>query len=183
MIVGVYLAAGLSRRFGGDKLLHPLGGIPMFSHSLHHCLASSLPEIRIVIGPRPDKVEDIIRNHHPGDHRLTFAVNESPGRGMASSLRAGFRSLSGACEGAMVLLADMPLVTAEIIDTLIETFEKKDCIVIPECDGELRHPRIIPARLFDEFIQLKDNESGATVVDAFGDLPAATKEVLAKLGL
>lgn len=166
MIAGLFLAAGLGRRFGSDKLLQPLGSMPLFSHGLHHCLASSMPDIRVIIGPRPSKIEDIIRGHHPGDPRISFVVNDDPGRGLASSLRVGFRSLRGVCDGAMVLLADMPLITAEIIDTLIESFEKSNGIVIPECDGELRHPRVIPARYFDEFIQLKDEETGARVIES-----------------
>jgi molybdenum cofactor cytidylyltransferase len=169
MIAALYLAAGLGRRFGGDKLLHEVGGMPLFSHGLHHCLASSLPDIRVVIGPRPSKIEDIIRGHHPDDPRISFVVNDDPSRGLVSSLRVGIRSLRGVCDGAMVVLADMPLVTGQIIDALIERFEKTNGIVIPESSGELRHPRVIPARYFDEIIQLSDGGSGADVIGAHAD--------------
>lgn len=166
MIAGLYMTAGFGRRFGGEKLLHEVGGMPLFSHGLHHCLASTLPDIRVVIGPRPSKIEDIIRGHHPDDPRISFVVNEKPDRGLASSLRVGFRSLRDACDGAMVILADMPLVTGQIIDALIERFEKTNGIVIPESGGELHHPRVIPARYFDEFIQLPDGGTGADVIGA-----------------
>ena len=166
MIAGLYLAAGSGRRFGSNKLLQPVGGQPLFSHGLHHCLKSQLTEIQVVIGPRPSGVENEIRKHHGVEPRLKFVVNNDPARGMVSSLRAGFRSVRDTRDGAMVLLADMPLVTADIIDALIESFEKTGGIVIPECDGILCHPRVIPARLFDDFIQLGDDESGAKIIEA-----------------
>lgn len=169
MIAGLYLAAGLGRRFGGDKLLHEVGGQPLFSHSLHHCLSSTLPEVWVVTGPRPSKLEEVIRKRHAGDPKLNFLENADPERGLVSSLRIGLEAVKDGCAGAMVLLADMPLVTADIIDTLIEAFEKSGGIVIPECDGELRHPRIIPARLFDEFLTLGDDRTGADIIAAHRD--------------
>ena len=68
----------------------------------------------------------------------------------------------------MVLLADMPLVTAIMINELIGAFERRPSIVIPMCGGRPRHPRIIPAGLFPEFLELADDEKGTNVIDKHG---------------
>jgi molybdenum cofactor cytidylyltransferase len=165
MIAGIYLAAGESRRFGGEKLLYSLEGMPLFWYGLSQCVASKLPEIRVVVGTGAAELESEIERLFPGEPKLRIDRNHDPGRGMMSSLKTGLRSVEGRFEGAMVLLADMPLVTAAMINELIAAFEKDRKITIPECDGELRHPRIIPKRYFAEFLALGDDERGTAVLD------------------
>ncbi len=167
MITGLYLAAGLGRRFGGDKLLHPIQGKPLFCYSLDQCLGSRLTDIRVLTGAPPSRLQDEIKKRYHGETRIKLVTNHDPARGMASSLRAGIRAVRGSCDGIMVLLADMPRVTAGIMDTLVEEFEKNPGIIIPECGGKLRHPRVIPEVLFEQFLQLGDGEKGATVIDRF----------------
>jgi CTP:molybdopterin cytidylyltransferase MocA len=52
-----------------------------------------------------------------------------------------------------------------MINELIDAFARRPSIVIPECGGELRHPRVIPARLFPEFLELADGDKGTKVID------------------
>lgn len=165
MIAGIFLAAGESTRFGGEKLLYCLEGIPLFYYGLSQCVASKLSEIRVVVGPGATRLENEIDQHFGGEKKLRVDRNDSPGRGMMSSIKTGLRQVAGRCDGAMVLLADMPLVTAAMIDELIAVFEREWKIVIPECEGELQHPRVIPQRLFPEFAELGDDEKGTAVID------------------
>jgi molybdenum cofactor cytidylyltransferase len=164
MIAGIFLAAGESRRFGGDKLLAEIGGEPLVYFSLTQCVASRLGEIRAVVEP-DSPVEREVTRLFGQEARVRVDRNEDPARGMMSSLKTGLRALEGPCDGAMILLADMPLVTAIMINGLIDAFEERPVIVIPECGGELRHPRLIPAGLFQEFLELDDDEKGTRVID------------------
>jgi len=165
MITGIFLAAGQSRRFGRHKLLVEVGGRPLVCHSLKNCVASRLSEVIVVLGAESGKMEEAIGLFLSETGKVKTIVNKDPGRGMMSSLKMGIRSVDPGCSGAMVLLADMPLVTPDIIDRLIAAFEEKDGIIIPECESELYHPRILPARLFPDFLRLADSDKGTTVLD------------------
>jgi molybdenum cofactor cytidylyltransferase len=171
VIAGIFLAAGEGRRFGGGKLLHPVAGIPLYYMGLSQAAASRLDEIRVVTGPETIDLErDIAERHFPGaagETRIHVDHNRDASRGMMSSLKTGLAAVDGRCDAAMVLLADMPLITAIMINELIGVFEKNPSIVIPECAGRLRHPRVIPARLFPEFMELADDEKGTKIIDKY----------------
>jgi molybdenum cofactor cytidylyltransferase len=169
VIAGVYLAAGLSTRFGADKLLHDLVGMPLYSLALSQAAASRLVEVRVVVGPEAADLERDIAGRFADEGKIGVESNESAARGMMSSVKTGLRALEGRCDGAMVLLADMPLVTAIMINELIDAFARGPSIVIAECEGELRHPRVIPSRLFPEFLGLADDEKGTKVIDKHKD--------------
>lgn len=165
MIIGIFLAAGESRRFGSNKLLYQIGGEPLVCFGLSQCATSRLPEIRVVVGTDTPDVEREINRRFKKDLKIQIDRNENPARGMMSSLKTGLQQVEGRCDGAMVLLADMPLITAIMINELIDAFEKHNAIVAPECGGELRHPRVIPKRLFPEFLELGDDEKGKVIIE------------------
>lgn len=166
MIAGVYLAAGEGSRFGGGKLLHEVACAPLYSLGLSQAVASGLDEIRVVLGPESADLERDIQVRFEGEEKIRLERNpHGAARGMMSSLKVGLRAVEGRYDGAMVLLADMPLVTAIMVNELIGAFAKRPSIVIAECGGRLRHPRIIPARLFPEFLELADDEKGTRVID------------------
>jgi len=165
MVEGIFLAAGSGSRFGANKLLLDLGGRPLFSYALGNCLDSRIQLVHVVLGALREEMEEAIERLFPGERRMELVVNERYELGMMSSLKGGMRSLDPSCRGAVILLADMPLVTADIIDRLIDAFEEKDAITIPVCKGEQYHPRILPARLFPEFMALRDDEKGTGVLD------------------
>jgi len=165
MITGILLAAGKSHRFGRNKLLVKVGAIPLICHSLKNCVASQLPEVTVVLGSRSEEMEEAIGRFLSETGKVKTIVNEDHERGMMSSLKMGIRSVDPGCSGAMVLLADMPLVTPDIIDRLIEVFEENDRIIIPECEGTLYHPRILPARIFPDFLRLADTDKGTKVLE------------------
>jgi molybdenum cofactor cytidylyltransferase len=169
MITGVFLAAGQSTRFGSDKLLHELDGRPLVAHGLAAAINSRLDEIVVVVGSDASLLENAIRDVPAGRDRIRIVRNDHAERGMMSSLKSGLRAVPKTSAGAMVILADMPFVTSELIDNLIERFEDTNGIVIPECDGVFCHPRVIPKRLFSEFFDLEDGGKGQAVIDRHSD--------------
>jgi molybdenum cofactor cytidylyltransferase len=169
VIAGVYLAAGLSTRFGGDKLLRDLVGVPLYALGLEQAAASRLAEVRVVVGPEAAALERDVATRFAHEPKIAVERNDLAAAGMMSSVKCGLRAVAGRCEGAMVLLADMPLVTAIMINELIDAFARGPSIVLAECDGEPRHPRIIPSRLFPEFMELADDEKGTKIIDRHRD--------------
>jgi molybdenum cofactor cytidylyltransferase len=167
MIAGIFLAAGRSLRFGENKLLLEVDDKPLLYYSLKSCVDSLLPAVYVVLGAHSKELEQVIGKYFTETLKISITVNEDHERGMMSSLKKGIRALDPCYRGAMVLLADMPLVTPYIINHLIGQFEEKDEIIIPECLGELYHPRIIPERTFPDFLRLDDNEKGTRILEEY----------------
>jgi molybdenum cofactor cytidylyltransferase len=165
MIAGILLAAGRGRRSGSNKLLMSVGGWPLVARCVRNCLASRLPRLHVVVGTGDVDVEEAVRRAAGDDTRIHIVRKREPDQGMMGSLKMGIRSLADPCRAMMVLLADMPLVTAQIIDNLLDAFDRHARIIVPECEGEVFHPRIIPARFFPEFLRLDDDDRGTHVLD------------------
>lgn len=166
MISGILLAAGKGRRFGSQKLLEPLGGRPLVCRTVGVCLESRLDDI-VVVTASDGAVAAEVRARFPGAPRLSYAVNRSPERGLVSTLKTGLAALGADVEAAMVIHADMPMVPPNLIDDLVIEYAWHGGIVIPECRGQWRHPRIIPRGLFDDFIALDDGEKGTVVIERY----------------
>jgi len=169
MVSGLYLAAGKGERFGAGKSLHEVNGRPLFCHGLAACVASRLDEICVVTGDDPAAIDAAIGRFFPGETRIRVLVNRKAEAGMMSSIKTGLESLADTCDGAMILLADMPLMTGAIIDQLLHLFEQRHEIVVPEHDGVARHPRILPRSVFPEFLALGDDEKGMGILEQHRD--------------
>ncbi|MDQ2992331.1 MAG: nucleotidyltransferase family protein [Candidatus Eremiobacteraeota bacterium] len=126
MTTAVILAAGTGARFGGQKLLASVDGIPMLALVLH--AVSHLP-IVVVAGP------DL---SHAVGANVRFIENTAPDRGMAHSLRLAHAATSEG-DALLVLLADMPYMTTAIVDTILAAAGSAD-ICYPIRDGVGGHP-------------------------------------------
>lgn len=169
MIAGVLLAAGHGSRFGSDKRLHDVAGRPLISYALNAAVNARLGRTYVVLGPHDAEVKDAITSSLSDSSMLCFVENNQPQLGMMSSLKAALTQLPQQHEAAMVIHADMPLVTCRLVNRLIEAFERSDAIVLPRCDGRWQHPRVIPRWLFGEFLSLADNERGTGILDRHPD--------------
>jgi molybdenum cofactor cytidylyltransferase len=105
MIAAIVLAAGSSTRFGSDKRLHPIGGMPMARLAVIAALAAGLEPVIVVSRPNDTALAAALAGTG-----AWLVANADPSRGSRSSLRAGLAAVPAASSGAVVLLADMPLV-------------------------------------------------------------------------
>lgn len=162
-VAGVILAAGCGRRMGDrnglPKQLLPFKGLPLLSHVIHHAQASRLAPICLVLGHRAAEVraqvelcgvEVVVNAHHEG--------------GQAGSLIAGLKRVASRCTAVMFLLGDQPLISAALIDRLIEAYgQKAAAITLPTFEGRRGNPVIVAASLFPELRQLS-GDTGARVL-------------------
>lgn len=150
MISAILLAAGESRRMGDFKQLLMLDGKTFVEHCADTLLASRVDEIVIVTGHREQEVRLAI-----GGRSVSFAHNPDYGRGMASSIKCGVQAVSKTAVACVVALVDQPLITSELIDRLIDTFEKtRPLIVIPTFDGRNGHPILFDLSLREEVLNM-----------------------------
>ncbi len=158
-LCAVLLAAGASRRFGGDnKLLADIGGTPLVRRVAEQLLGSRVTGVIVVTGFEGDKVRGSLAGLD-----IQFVENTDYAEGLASSLRCGVAALPKGVAGAMIVLADMPGITTALIDRLIGVFEKEACakIVFPTREsGAQGNPVIWPSRFFKE-IQSLSGDTGA----------------------
>lgn len=123
-IAAVVLAAGESRRMGrANKLTLPIEGTPMVARVvdvLHHSRAG---RIIVVTGHEPERIEKALERRD-----ATIVHNPDHAEGIASSIRAGVEAVGEDVDGVLIALGDMPWVTSEVIDKLIDAFT---------ADGEL----------------------------------------------
>lgn len=116
-VAGVILAAGLSTRFGAQKLTTPLAGRPLGHLAIAAARASRLG--RVVLVTRPELAEQLAAPF-PG---LEVVLNHNAQEGQASSLRLGLAALGSAHSHVLFLLADQPLLTPALISSFVEAAE------------------------------------------------------------
>ncbi len=159
-VVAILLAAGSSTRFGGEKLLAPWRGRPLYEHALDALLASpAVAETIVVLQPGFAAP--------PARPRCRFVVNPDHAEGMGASLRAGVRAAPGDAEVFLVALADMPRITPALIASLIACpAVVGKPIVVPVCGGRRGHPVLIRAGLRETLLAVTGDVGAREIIRA-----------------
>lgn len=156
----VLLAAGLGSRFGSEpKLLAFLDGKPLVRHAAEAALGAGPRPIVAVLGAHAEAVRAAFAGLP-----LTCVENPHFRAGLAGSLRAGLSALPPTCAAAVVLLGDMPLVTAGHIDRLAAAFagaRAEPAAVIPVQDGRRGNPVLLNLRSLGPEIARLSGDHGA----------------------
>jgi molybdenum cofactor cytidylyltransferase len=156
-IACVVLAAGRSTRMGAaNKLLAEVWGKPMVRIVVETALASAAQPVLVVTGHQAAEVRVALVGLN-----VTLCANPDYAMGLSSSLKAGIRAVPPSCAGALVLLGDMPRITAAHIDALVAAFASEGAgIVVPTYLGQRGNPVLWSAKYFDEILQL-EGDTGA----------------------
>ncbi|MFV0277296.1 MAG: NTP transferase domain-containing protein [Parahaliea sp.] len=147
------LAAGLSRRFGGDKRFARLpDGGTVLVRCIEHIQAAGLPLVACL---RPQD--------EPGQRclaELGVALQLCPGAsdGMGTTLAQGIVAAQD-WDAALVALADMPFVSAATFRA-VAAAAGPEHIAVPFCEGRHGHPVAVGARYFGELAALS-GDAGA----------------------
>ncbi|WP_303830627.1 nucleotidyltransferase family protein [Asticcacaulis taihuensis] len=135
----VVLAAGASRRFGeDDKLCADLDGKAVISHVLDGLAVLDLGEVLVVV-----------RAPMEG---MNYIVNLRLEAGMGHSLALGVAALKP-CDGAFIVLADMPLIVPDLYREMADALPGHD-IVVPVHNGQNGHPVLFSFTCFDDLRRL-----------------------------
>ncbi len=110
----ILLAAGNSSRMGSPKQLLDFHGEPLIRVTARHALEAGYSPVVIVTGALQGEVEEALTGM-PVD----FVDNPQWELGMGTSIQAGLRALTDPeVNGAILALADQPLVTASFLRSL-----------------------------------------------------------------
>lgn len=172
-IGGVVLAAGLSRRFGHNKLLMPILGKPLVRYVVEAALGSQLAPIVVVLGHEQARVRAALSDLQT-ESRLILIQNDCYQQGQGSSVIAGLTAIEPTVEAAMFLPADQPWLSADVINCLISAFGRtKADICHPVVAGRRYSPVIFGARHFPSLRALRGDTGGRGILDANPDAVTA----------
>jgi molybdenum cofactor cytidylyltransferase len=175
-VVAILLAAGSSRRFGGEKLLAPWRGRPLFEHALDALTGS--PDIGttiVVVQPRFPAP--------PASPRCRVVENPEHEEGMGSSLRAGVRAAPEDTDAYLVALADMPRISSALIGTLIAHYRAAGkSIVVPVHRGRRGHPVMLGRELREALLGVRGDVGAREILrehpEMVGEFETADEAVL-----
>ncbi len=155
----VILAAGYGNRFGVNKLLYPVNGIPMVEHALRTITPSLF--CSVVVVTQYESVATIAKSYG-----FTPIINAHPEQGQSHSLRLGVQALAH-CDAILFQVADQPYLRRESVDALV-TFHLShpDHIVALGHNGQRGNPCLFPARFFPELLQVEGDRGGNIVIRA-----------------
>jgi molybdenum cofactor cytidylyltransferase len=158
-VAGVVLAAGSSTRMGRNKLVLDLGGGTVVRRAVQAALEARLRPVVVVLGHEAERVRAEV-----ADLACRVVMNPDHAQGVATSLHAGVRTVPDDAAALVVVLADMPFVTASMIDALVRRFRTTEAPVVVSRYGETEAPPTLFARpLFPELLATR-GERGARAV-------------------
>jgi molybdenum cofactor cytidylyltransferase len=168
----VILAAGQASRMaasGSHKLLAEFDGVPLVKKSVQSVLAGGVDEAVMVTGYRAGDIRAALGDM-AGDPRLSIVDNRDYASGMASSLRTGLRPLRGHADGVLVMLADMPGISADDLRKLVEAFRTSggEVIIRAVFAGKRGNPVILPKATFDAISKLEGDIGARPVIEKSG---------------
>ena len=160
-VAGVVLAAGASTRLGTNKLLLWLDSEPLVRRVARLALEAGLSPVVVVLGHEAERVAAALDGL-----AVETVVNPAFGAGMAGSLKLGIARVPADCAAAVVLLADMPFVTAAMVAALVARFRGGTEPLVLSLYGEVQAPPTLYARtLFPALAEAGDGGGRRVVLD------------------
>jgi len=164
-VAGVILAAGKSERFGRQKLCEKIEGEAIIGRVVRQSLESKLDSVCVVLGYEAKQVRkclDLLESHPA----LMWINNPNFERGMGSSISEAVSAVSSWADAVMIILGDMPAITTDIIDRVLEVYKKfKSKICYPVVEGRQGHPVIFRKELFPDLISLSGDTGAHKVIE------------------
>jgi molybdenum cofactor cytidylyltransferase len=159
-VAGILLAAGTSSRMGSNKLLFELGGESVLRGAARRALAGGLAPLLVVLGHQEEKARAELDGLP-----CQIVINPLYEQGINSSVQTGVAALPTEAQAVVVMLADMPFVTAEMIAGLITSYRSTEApLVISDYEGVNAPPMLYDRSLFDELLTMTGEGCGRQVV-------------------
>ena len=159
-VAGIVLAAGNSTRMGKNKLLLELEGEPVLRRAVRRASEAGLDPVIVVLGFESERAREVLSG-------LSYqeVLNPDYEAGINRSVRLGISEVPEAALAAVVILPDMPFVTAEMIQALVERYRASTAPLVMSRYGEVNAPPMLHDRsLFPEFTGADGEGCGKHVV-------------------
>ncbi len=155
----IVLAAGRATRMRGThKLTADLGGKPVIAHALDAVAAAGLPAL-VVLGDRAARVRAAV-----GERDVGFVTSPDYEHGLSCSLRAGIAAAPADWDAALVVLGDMPRVTAATMAALAAAAASQNAVVVPHWHGRRGNPVLWGRFHFPALARLSGDRGGRALL-------------------
>lgn len=166
MIVAIVLAAGLSKRFPGNKLLYVWEGKPVIRWTIENIMASEVDRIVVVLGHDRDRIHYVLKDL---ESTIDFIYNENYLKGMSSSVKTGakyvYHKYGDRVEAIIIAPGDTAWAPPEAYNAVIQVFrEKKPKIVVAAYNGRRGHPILFRADLLHEIMNISEETRGLKAI-------------------
>ncbi|WP_160645961.1 nucleotidyltransferase family protein [Chengkuizengella marina] len=158
-IIGVLLAAGKSKRMGNNKLKLPLGEQTLGNITLKEAIKSSLDHLVVVTNKQdhlqwisPFLLSPLLRD------KWTQQTCKSAIKGQAYSIKCGVKkAMQLQAKSIMILLADQPFISKDIINKLIERYlhNENAYFIAASFLNRIRPPILFSHQMFPILMQLE----------------------------
>jgi molybdenum cofactor cytidylyltransferase len=160
----IILAAGASTRMGAPKQLLLVDGKTLIKRTCDTAMDTTCHPIVLVLGAN----RNLFRKE---TERMPITVIDNPQweKGMSSSIKmglAGAYMTEKAIEAVIFLTVDMPYVSAELINKMIEKAESDEKIEIVACkyENQMGIPVLFKRSMFTDLLELSGDEGAKKVV-------------------
>jgi CTP:molybdopterin cytidylyltransferase MocA len=155
MTAGLILAAGGGRRYGMPKALVAYEGKLLVDRAAETLREADVTQRLVVLGAQAPTVLEQAAELPPS------LVNPDWASGLGSSLRVGLEALTRTpAEAVVVLLVDMPKVTAEAVRR-VTAFAADDALVMGGYGTRRGHPVLLGRRHWPGVIETATGDRGA----------------------
>jgi molybdenum cofactor cytidylyltransferase len=152
----VVFAAGLSTRFGRNKLLEPVGMSTLIGHVVTEAISSRARQVVVVGGYEFDALKKALDGFS-----CEVVYNEDYTRGQSYSVKKGMSLVSKSANAVLFEPGDMPLVTRAIFDAVIFEYARSHArIVSAGHRGRPGHPILFDRTLFGELNEVAEATKG-----------------------
>ncbi|AEX85861.1 putative MobA-like protein [Marinitoga piezophila KA3] len=148
-ILGVILAAGLSKRFKGNKLIYNYNGKPLLQWTIDLLNQYAFDKL-LVVNENWNEIE----NHFKDYSNFKIIYNHEYKKGISSSVKTAIQyALNNNYDKTLIFLGDMPLITKETVEKILYQNTKKP-IVAPYYQGQKGFPTLIDKQLYKNVLDL-----------------------------
>jgi molybdenum cofactor cytidylyltransferase len=160
VIAGLLLAAGGARRFGSQKLVAQIGGVPIVRRAAEG-LASGVDRLVVVTGSEGALVRDALAGLN-----ARCIENTEWAAGLSTSLRAGILAVEREASAVVIALGDQPGLDPKLVRTVIETWRATGKpIVAARYRGARGHPVLLDRVVFGEASEVRGDVGARTLIE------------------
>jgi molybdenum cofactor cytidylyltransferase len=159
-VTAIVLAAGGSTRMGQNKLVLEIGGEAVVRRAVRAAVESGVDDVVVVLGHEAPRVEAELSGLS-----CRPVVNPDHARGVGTSLRFGITQAATSASAIVVVLADMPFVSASMIGTVVERYRTTGAPLVVSQYGDVEAPpNLYDRSLFEELLSVPDERCGKRVL-------------------
>lgn len=164
----IILAAGAATRMGRPKQLLSYQGRSLILHAVEVALASLCQPIIVVLGAYVEQIKPELM-----PKAVQVVENSQWQEGMSSSIRAGISMLlktNSKLDAVIISLADQPLVSPQIFNQLIQSYQETQKVIIASRYNETTGvPALFSNALFPELMQLEGDKGAKALIQKYID--------------